>query len=367
MPKLFFQCASLLLMAAAAAGCSTTITTTTCSTNSSVACPGGGAGWSCDGSGTRPDEVDGSLACSSGVSLGGGAVGYCCASIGFPTGGDCQRDSSVSSCKYGSYGFSCSGQTRPDDQDTTLLCSSGVVAGSRTEYCCLSDFTMASGCSQDSTVQSCQGPSYGFSCTGNVSPATGNPELNCSLPTAGAGGVSLYCCQAQVTTTTPGSCAASSAVSGCVGGSSGYACTGTAVPDATLNCSQGVPGTGGNTYYCCGGTAGSCMVDGTVTGCTGGSAGYSCTGAVRPDANGTVQCSEGVTLAGGGAGYCCIAPTTSTTSSCSTDPSVTGCTGASYGYSCTSTDKPSDTNTHLTCGDGAAGANGNTLYCCQGA
>jgi hypothetical protein len=364
MPKLLFQCASLVLIATAAGGCTTTIsaTTTICSVDAAVSCPQGGAGWSCDGGGTRPDMSETALACSSAVVINGKSE-YCCASVSFPTGGACQRDSGVAGCTYGSYGFSCSGTSRPDDQDTTLTCSIGVSSGGRLEYCCLVGLTMTTGCSQDPSVSCQQAGSYGFSCTGSGSPADSDPGLTCSTPTTDANGNSLYCCENQVTTTT-GSCSASSGVSGCVGGSSGYACTGTATPDPALNCSQGVPGTSG-TYYCCGGTAGSCAADGTVTGCTGAALGYSCTGSVRPDVDGSTQCSTGVPLSNGSTGYCCIPVTSSTTSTCSTDPSVTGCTGGSYGFSCTGTDRPSDTNTHLTCGDGAAGNNGNTLYCCQ--
>ncbi len=366
MPKFIFQCASLLFVAGVAAGCTTTVTatTTSCSTDAAVSCPGGGEGWSCDGS-ARPDEINGSIACSTGVAINSTTIGYCCASVSFPTGGACGRDSTVSGCVYGSYGFSCTGQARPEDQDGSLTCSMGVPAGGgSTDYCCLVGYTMAAGCMQDPTVASCQGnSSYAFSCTGSATPAENASGLVCTGPSPGPSGGSAYCCQQQ--TTTAGGCSADPTITGCAGGSSGYSCTGGATPAASLNCSSGVAGPSGDTFYCCGGAAGTCGADGTVT-CSAGALGYSCNGSVRPDANGGMECSTGVPQSGGSTGYCCIATTTSTASTCSVDATVTGCAGGSYGFACMGTDRPSDTNTHLTCGDGVAGNDGNTLYCCQG-
>ena len=44
---------------------------------------------------------------------------------------------SVSGCESPSYGFSCAGSDTPDETDSSLTCSSGVVASDRyTEFCC---------------------------------------------------------------------------------------------------------------------------------------------------------------------------------------------------------------------------------------
>src|SRR5271166_405588 len=55
-------------------------------------------------------------------------------------------------------------------------------------------------------------------------------------------------------------CAASTVVTGCHGGAKGYSCAGGAAPDPSLGCSSGMAGPTGDTYYCCGGVAGACMV-----------------------------------------------------------------------------------------------------------
>jgi hypothetical protein len=43
---------------------------------------------------------------------------------------------------------------------------------------------------------------------------------------------------------------------------------------------------------------------------------------------------------------------------------VSGCTGDSYGFSCTSTDTPSDSNSSLNCSTAVNGPNNESLYCC---
>lgn len=305
----------MFLLVVGGIGCTTNATITTtgpgvtntgnCNADSTVSCSQG-AGYSCD-SGITPDESNPTLACSSGRVTASGLVAYCCAASGFPTSSSCSADASVTGCQVGSYGYACTGSTRPEDVDTSLVCSAGVPSAAANSY--------------------------------------------------------DYCCETAATVTN--ACGADPTVTGCVGGSTGYTCVGTATPDATLDCSAGVPGVGQTTVYCCGGTsAGSCAADTTVTGCATGSAGYSCSGVARPDADGTLQCSSGVPTADGAStAYCCYSAPTAT-STCTVDSTVTGCTGGSYGFACTGTDTPADSNTSLVCGPGAAGNDGNTLYCC---
>jgi hypothetical protein len=338
--------------------CCTSSSSASCSTDPSLRCSPG-TGYSCSGNVT-PEDTDPTLACSSGLGLASGLVGYCCVPGGLPTGSSCAADASVAGCQLGSFGYSCTGTTRPEDVQSTLVCSDGVANGSSTDYCCIAGFTSTT-CTPDVSIQGCVGASFGFRCTGTASPSATDASLTCSTGTPDAAANTLdYCCQ------TTNACIADGSVTGCVAGSTGYSCTGTATPDPALNCSTGAPGTtSGTTIYCCGATSGpgTCASDASVTGCAGGSTGYSCTGVTRPDADGSLQCSSGVAGVNGSTDYCCFsAPTT--TSTCTADPTVTGCTGGSFGFACSGTDTPADSNTNLVCGPGAAGNDGNTLYCC---
>jgi hypothetical protein len=109
----------------------------------------------------------------------------------------------------------------------------------------------------------------------------------------------------------------------------------------------------------------SCSADQTVTGCSGSSTGYSCTGSDTPeDSDSTLECSVGIAGNAGSTLFCCLgAP--STANSCAPDETVSGCAGGSYGFSCTvSTDNPMDAYSDLTCSTGVAGNAGSTLFCC---
>jgi|HubBroStandDraft_5_1064220.scaffolds.fasta_scaffold151393_2 hypothetical protein len=104
----------------------------------------------------------------------------------------CTQDSSVSGCDDPSTGYSCDNGDTPDQEDSSLVCSVGTPSGDLTLYCCI-QFT-SSTCSADPSVQGCTGDSFGFSCTGTDTPDEADSSLNCSTPTPGAGGASLYCC-----------------------------------------------------------------------------------------------------------------------------------------------------------------------------
>ncbi len=264
----------------------------------------------------------------------------------------------------GTYGFSCTGNVTPDGAN--YFCSSPTATSNgSSQYCCLLT-TATTTCAADSSVAGCQAGSYGFSCTGSNTPDQTFTNLTCSSGTAAAG-ATLYCC-ADGTSVATGTCSADAAITGCVGGSSAYKCTGGITPDPSLKCSTGVAGPAGDVYYCCGGTGGTCSADSSVTGCTGGSSGFSCTGAGAPDAtNLATLCSVGVAASDGSGTtlYCCF---TNVSTTCQRDPTVQGCqstlNGPAYGFSCSGTDSPS-MDTPLTCSAGTPGYNGVTLYCCQ--
>lgn len=104
-----------------------------------------------------------------------------------------------------------------------------------------------------------------------------------------------------------------------------------------------------------------CSTDSSVS-CPGGGSGYSCGNGDNPEtSNGNLECSDGV-ADNGLTDYCCIEFTSTT---CSPDENVGGCTGDSYGFSCTGSDSPDEADSSLTCGPGVAGPGNLTLFCCQ--
>ncbi len=205
----------------------------------------------------------------------------------------------------------------------------------------------------------CTGNFVGYSCQGDQ-----KPSLDCGVGTTEADGETGYCCGVGATS----ECVVDT-LAGCTDGSTGYSCTNGVLPtaaDPALNCGAGVAGPNGDALYCCvGSTASSCAPDTTVAGCTGGSSGYSCTSTDTPtQSNALLDCSTPTPGADGSLLYCCI-DFSSTTGSCAADSSVAGCAGNSFGFSCTSTDTPDQTQTSLVCSTATQGPNGELLYCCS--
>jgi hypothetical protein len=111
-------------------------------------------------------------------------------------------------------------------------------------------------------------------------------------------------------------------------------------------------------------TGSSCAEDSTVTGCSGGSMGFSCTGNDTPDdSDPSLTCSVGIEGNAGSTLYCCITGFTSST--CAVDPTVTGCDAPSIGFSCAGTDTPTDADPSLNCSVGIPGNANSTLFCCE--
>ena len=102
----------------------------------------------------------------------------------------CNSDSTIS-CANAASGYSCSGDVLPTDGNPRLDCGPGTADESNTDFCCVT--LGQSSCAPDSSVQGCQGNSFGFSCTGSDSPDDADSTLNCSTgtPTSSA---TLYCC-----------------------------------------------------------------------------------------------------------------------------------------------------------------------------
>jgi hypothetical protein len=218
--------------------------------------------------------------------------------------------------------------------------------------------TSASDCRIDSAVL-CSGNFVGYSCDGEI-----KPPLTCGAGTTEADGETGYCCGVQGAN----SCNVDTAA-GCTDGSTGYSCIGGVLPsssDPTLACGAGVAGPNGDALYCCIGiTSNTCAPDASVTGCTGGSYGFSCTASDTPtQGNPALDCSTPAAGENGSSLYCCI-DFNESTGSCKPDASVVGCTGNSFGFSCTSSDTPDQTQTSLVCSTATAGPNNELLYCCS--
>jgi hypothetical protein len=158
-----------------------------CSQNSAVTCQQG-TGWTCTSSDT-PDESN-PLVCSTGT-VDGSSTDYCCVPDTGVTS-TCSVDSTVTGCQEGT-GFSCTGSDTPDQSDTSLVCSTGTADTGKTDYCCIPYTQSSTTCMQDNTVMCDAG--FGFSCAGTDSPTSIDSTLNCSTPTVVDGGPTLYCCE----------------------------------------------------------------------------------------------------------------------------------------------------------------------------
>ncbi len=240
--------AAVVVVWAFTTGCTVNqVSTAQCSADAAVACNGNSLGYSCSGEVT-PVQDNSTLTCGAGVTEADGNIGYCCA---VEASSACTIDNSAG-CTNGSTGYSCAGAEMPNSSDPTLACGAGVSdASGNTLYCCVSA-PAASSCAPDASVAGCTGGSYGFSCSSTDTPSDGNSSLNCSAPTTGDNGASLYCCIGYSQGTS--SCAADSSVAGCTGISFGFSCTSTDTPDqaqTSLTCSMPTPGPNNEMLYCC--------------------------------------------------------------------------------------------------------------------
>ncbi|HYQ43578.1 MAG TPA: hypothetical protein VER11_16465 [Polyangiaceae bacterium] len=240
--------ALFLLASAFAVGCEVKATgapdgsASQCRIDTDVLCPGNFVGYSCQGD-SKPAP-----ACGAGTLEFDGEVGYCCE---VQDTGTCGVDPAVR-CTDGSTGYSCTGGVLPNAVDPTLACGQSVAGPNAEElYCCVGAGSTSS-CAADASVAGCADGSYGWSCGGTDSPAQGNPSLVCSAATPGDNGSSLYCCISFDSST--GSCVSDANVTGCTGNSAGFSCTGADAPDQTqpsLVCSTGTPGPNDELFYCC--------------------------------------------------------------------------------------------------------------------
>jgi hypothetical protein len=154
-------------------------------------CSGGSVSYTCTGD--RPDDGDTSLVCSKGTPGASGTTLYCCAPYGQPYS-ECTVNTTIAGCNGYSIGFACSGETAPDQADSALTCSPGEASGAEKTYCCTST-PVAPTCAPDPSVPGCSGVAIGYSCVGAASPDPTNTSLTCGTGTPGMGGTTRFCCE----------------------------------------------------------------------------------------------------------------------------------------------------------------------------
>jgi len=230
------------------------------------------------------------------------------------------------------------------------------IAGSFTGFCTNDEKSGAAikpVCEADPVV-GCGANRAGYLCLGVDSPETLDASLSCpSIFTGGSAcctlGPSASTCQADATVA-------------CMGGTSGYSCSGADTP-AQANAVVCEPGKarGNVTTYCCGAYASAtCTHSTTVTGCPDYA--FSCTGTAKPwDTDARLRCGQG-NASGDSMLFCCSVRDPSAPNTCAPDPTLE--CDPTIGYSCTGTDTPSDDDPSLTCG-GPTTYQGKTLYCCR--
>ncbi len=168
-------------------------------------CSEGSLSYSC--ANNRPDDGDTNLVCDQGTPgvdfEGGVPTLFCCAPYG-QWASEC-TPTTVPGCGAESLGFSCSGETSPDQVDTSLVCSQAVPNSSgMNDYCCISfnqssgvcrcaSFDEVAGMCGVAAVVGCSGATIGFTCAVGHAPTEANPLLACSPPDGGS--MSAYCCQ----------------------------------------------------------------------------------------------------------------------------------------------------------------------------
>jgi hypothetical protein len=361
--KRSIYCVSFVWLVGASA-CTATVTTggagAQCSIDGAVAgCAANASGYSCSG-GQTPEQTNASLLCSTGTTGTGGATLYCCVTGAF-TSNTCGADASVRGCIDSSIGFSCTSDNRPEQTDSSLVCSTGTPDPSgATLYCCNttgSAPTTTAACAADPNVVCMTAGSTGYSCPTGLPPLA---PLTCGAGVTESGGNAMgFCC--TTTTTTVPTCAQDANVACTTAGTVGYTCSGGATPLAPLTCGAGVPESGGATGYCCSsgtGVSSTCGPNGTVS-CTSGFTGYSCTGPDTPwQAMSSLLCEPSATLGSGG--YCCVI----SANSCVQAPSIIDCPSGYYGVTCGGADTAMAANSSLLCASDPNG--GASQFCCTG-
>jgi hypothetical protein len=293
------------------------------------------------------------------------AMGACSAPPGVPTSfvdvpASCAPEANVAGCVGASRGYSCSGSDGPGANNPAIECSAGTASAGKTLYCCI-DAGDDPFCTSDSNVPGCGGSSLGLSCTGPQMerPGQESGSLVCSQGVPGTKGDTLYCCANFPLS--PTTCEPDFTVQ-CGASTLGFFCLGSDTPESinpTLTCTSGTAGTSGGTVYCCetGSTPlATCRADSAVT-CAAPTTGVTCVGGATPLA--TMFCGSG-TAKGASTSYCCGSSLTSD-AVCAPDGTA-DCGSGEAGYTCTGGAQP---DTTLLCNGPGQATNGTASFCCS--
>jgi len=233
-----------------------------CTADSTVDCSGGGDGFSC-AAGDNPEVEDTSLSCSTPTADGANDDYCCFTFTAGSTTTCVADDDLNSACPDAdSYGYQCaSASDDPTSLDKSLTCSNGVADadGTDTDFCCTLGTTTTSSvpahCTADSSVD-CSGGGVGYSCDTGDNPEDEDTTLSCSTPQADATtGGDDFCCFTGFTGTSSTCVADDDLTTQCPDADSyGYQCADSTdnpdTLDSSLSCSTGVAD-GSSTDFCC--------------------------------------------------------------------------------------------------------------------
>jgi hypothetical protein len=73
--------------------------------------------------------------CSNGAPQSDGSTEYCCIPYA-QTYSLCAPNHALSGCDAPSVGFSCTGETAPNEADSALTCATGPASDGAATYCC---------------------------------------------------------------------------------------------------------------------------------------------------------------------------------------------------------------------------------------
>jgi hypothetical protein len=237
-------------------------------------------GYTCTGTGLRPDLVKGQynqgvpqgIICADKTPVPDGGVpsgpqNYCCTSA--PT--TCAYNP-FAVCPPATYDYQCQDINRPESYNPSIVCGQGVRGPEYVDYCCTGGPKLPPGCSEDDSL-GCAAGLVGWDCP--VSPAGTIPKgqdllanksradqyyLVCDVPKISPSGkINDYCCYPPAAVPPGGACVEDVNVPGCAARRFGFACYGPETPSddfPPMNCPDpGVPGTSAQGYpatlYCC--------------------------------------------------------------------------------------------------------------------
>jgi hypothetical protein len=175
------------LVAAKAYCCTDGPSTGGCYPDPAANCDLGYVGYDCKGSESF-NNIGSTFNCSDGTPP------FCCSTLG-TYANPCTVIAQTADCTGLATSYSCFGVDRPEKTNPSLACEAGTIGpnSAQTTYCCFG-YT-SSACSVSHSVIDCSAPGlYGFSCSGAARPEQSDSSLTCSVGVVGASGSKDFCC-----------------------------------------------------------------------------------------------------------------------------------------------------------------------------